>query len=498
MTSTAEVLAEKAALAAELDRKMRERVLAAVDDPVAFALLAFPWGEGELAEFSGPDTWQMEALEAIRDGLSWEEPCQDATASGHGVGKTAFLAILALWAMVRRGCRGTITANTGEQLRTKTWPELAKWYRLCLVRDLWELSATSLRSSDQEQRENWRLDMVTWSEENPAAFAGLHNAGSRIILIMDEASEIAPVIWETAEGALTDANTQIVWVACGNRTQPTGRFNDCFGRLSHRWKTRCIDSRTARASNKALLARWAQDYGEDSDFFKVRVRGLAPAVAEQQLLGADEIEAAFNRHYREDQYAHASVVLGVDVARQGSDESVIARRQGLVAWPSRAMRIPDTTLLADCVAREWSNHRADGCLVDGTGGYGAGVVDCLRTMGRRPIEVQFAGQASDPDRCFNKRSEMYLRLRDWVRGGGAIPRDELLKEELLATTYAFRGDRFQVCAKDEVKARIGRSPDRTDALALTFAFEVARQAGSEHDLHGKQNPSHDYDPFEPR
>lgn len=489
------LLDEKAELLELLNARLRAEILKCVDDPLRFAELAFPWGEGELSAWGGPNEWQREVLESVRDGLSWEAAYQDATASGHGVGKSALLAILILWAMLDPNCRGTVTANTGEQLRTKTWPELSKWYRLCRVSDLWELTATTLKTRNPECR--GRVDAVTWSEENPAAFAGLHNVGSRIILVMDEASEIAPVIWETAEGALTDAGTQILWFAFGNRTQPVGRFNDCFGRFRARWRVRCIDSRTVPQSNKAKIAQWAEDYGEDSDFFRVRVLGLAPAVAAQALIGPEEVEVAFNRVYKGPEFEFAAIILGVDVARQGDDETVIYARQGLQARPPKCLRVPDCTLVAAHVAQVKLEVDANALMVDGTGGYGAGVVDCLRSTGHTVTEVQFAGRPNDP-RYFNKRSEMWMLMRNWIKSGGAIPRDEALKEELCAATYQFRGDKFQLCEKQDVKDVIGRSPDRADALALTFAMPVANRLFEAHDLLGRETRAKydvDRDPF---
>ncbi|MGA2403047.1 MAG: hypothetical protein ABSG91_15300 [Syntrophobacteraceae bacterium] len=249
-------------------------------DPYGWVLYAFAWGKGELAGFDGPDQWQSEQLQAIgaklRKGVTEggahpgcgptaacarSEPCvviREATASGHGIGKSAFVAWLILWAVSTfEDTKGVVTANTETQLKTKTWSELAKWYRLCwFASQMFELTATAIFSKIPDHQKTWRIDMVPWSERNTEAFAGLHNKGKRILLIYDEASAIPDVIWQVSEGALTDEGTQILWCVFGNPTRNTGRFKGCFvGQLRHRWNTRQIDSRRCACAACFRLCR---------------------------------------------------------------------------------------------------------------------------------------------------------------------------------------------------------------------------------------------------
>lgn len=449
-------------------------------DPLGFVLFSFEWGKGELAKFDGPDVWQRETLGVISEKLKsgeidTQQAVQVAIASGHGIGKSALVSWIILWAISTfEDTKGVVTANTENQLKTKTWAELAKWYRLCITRHWFEFTATAIFSKDKSHEKTWRIDMVAWSERNTEAFAGLHNKGKRILLVFDEASAIHDLIWEVSEGALTDSDTEILWCCFGNPTKTTGRFRECFGKFRHRWATRQIDSRTVRMTNKTQIQKWVDDYGEDSDFVRVRVRGMFPSASSNALIGPDDIEAATKRHYKPGQFDYAAVILGVDVARQGDDSSVIAKRQGKAAYPLRSMKIPDTMLVANQVALYQDEHNADAVFVDSTGGYGVGVVDALRQTGRDPIEVYFSGKANDP-RYFNKRSEMYFELAKWIKSGGELPDDPELAEELCAHTYTFQGDKFRLCDKDDVKEEIGRSPDKSDALALTFASPVTRR-----------------------
>lgn len=449
-------------------------------DPYGYVMGVFDWGEGELAGFDGPEDWQTEILMAISDGLKMgrltvQEAIQIAVASGHGIGKSALVAWIIKWAYdTREDTKGVITANTETQLKTKTWSELAKWHRLSLTAHWAELTATALFSKDPAREKTWRIDQVAWSERNTEAFAGLHNKGKRIILIFDEASAIPDTIWEVSEGALTDSDTEIIWCCFGNPTRNIGRFRECFAKFKHRWITRQIDSRTVRLTNKVQIQRWLEDYGEDSDFFRVRVKGTFPAAGANSLFGPDELDDSMAREYKPGSFDTFAVILGGDVARQGDDSSSIARRQGQVVYPLRVLNIPDIMLVAAQFTMDAEKHKPDGFFVDATGGYGVGVIDAMRSTNHDCIEVYFNGKATDP-RYFNKRSEMYFELAQWIRNGGALPKDPDLREELLAMTYRFQGDKFRLCEKDDVKDLIGRSPDRADAVALTFAYPVAKK-----------------------
>ena len=185
------------------------------NDPEAFVWFAFDWDNDPELQGMRPQEWQLEQLRKIEQGLQTpDEVIRQAVSSGHGIGKSALVAWIILWAISTfPDTRGVVTANTDTQLRTKTWPELAKWYRRFIAKDLFVLTATSIFSIEAGHERTWRIDAIPWSEVNPEAFAGLHNQGNRILLIFDEASAISDIIWEVAEGALTDSDTQIIWCA---------------------------------------------------------------------------------------------------------------------------------------------------------------------------------------------------------------------------------------------------------------------------------------------
>ncbi len=460
-------------------------------DPLSFVRYAFNWGEGDLTEHSGPDTWQVRVLRAIGQGvLSVEEALRVAVASGHGVGKTALVAWIILWAMsTRPHLAGVVTANTKNQLNEKTWRELSLWHKRAINSHWFALTATKFYQVDYP--DTWFMAAVPWSAARPEAFAGLH--AEHVLVIYDEASAIDDIIWETSEGAMTTKGA--MWICFGNPTRNTGRFRECFAKYRHRWITQQVDSRNARMANAAQIRQWADDYGEDSDFFRVRVRGEFPNAASNQFIAMDLVENAANKKLPLDAHQHAARVLGVDVARFGDDESVIQRRQGLVAFTPRRFRGLDTMTLAGLVAEEINDYKPQKVFID-QGGVGGGVVDKLGELGYTVTGVDFGGRALDARKYANKRAEMWGLMRDWLAAGAAIPDDRQLKDELIGPEYFFTPQHQIILEKKEdMKKRGLASPDSADALALTFAFPVAapvpfdaRFAQTTHAQDGDYNP----------
>jgi hypothetical protein len=448
-------------------------------DPLGFVMFAFPWGEkgGPLETEDGPDTWQRELLEDIGSKLKSgaadaREAIRLAVASGHGVGKSAVVSWLIQWAMATfPDTRVVVTANTEGQLKTKTWPELSKWHQISIVRDWFEFTATALFAKQKGKDKTWRADLIAWSENNTEAFAGLHNAGKRIVLIMDEASAIPDKIWEVSEGALTDASTEIIWAAFGNPTQNTGRFRECFRRFRHRWTTWQVDSRTAKRTNKAQIDQWIADYGVDSDFVKVRVRGMFPSASERQFISTEDVDAAFGRHLRIEQYGFAEKIISVDPAWTGGDEFVIGMRQGLKFEILRVIQKNDNDMtMAALIADLQSQHAAQHVWIDK--GYGTGIYSAGIALGRSWQLVDFGGKSTDLG-CLNKRAEIWKLMRDWLKAGGAIPKDDVLYQDLIGPETVGRADGMtQLESKIDMKRRGLPSPNRADALAITFGYPV--------------------------
>ena len=470
------------------------------DDPLRFVEEGFDWGVGELADHDGPDQWQAQILAAVRDGLiQFDQAIQIAVASGHGIGKSSLVSWLILWGISTiADTKGVVTANTENQLKTKTWAELAKWHRLFLAKDLFQYTATAIFSKDHAHEKTWRIDMVPWSEHNTEAFAGLHNQGKRVLLVYDEASAIPDVIWEVSEGALTDKDTQILWFAFGNPTRNTGRFRECFRKFRHRWQTRQIDSREAKMTNKAQLNAWVEDYGENSDFVKVRVRGIFPSASDRQFISTDIADAGRGRHLRPEQYNFAPVIIALDPAWDGGDESVIWLRQELMSKKLAVYQKNDNDMvLAGYLSRFEDEYQADAVFIDQ--GYGTGVYSAGKSMNRHWILVSFGSESPDPG-YLNLRAYIWGQVKKWLQDGGAYPDDQVLYDDLIGPEYDVRLDgKIKLESKQDMKKRGLPSPNRADALALTFSYPVQKKAAmrAQADKNGMYfaNPNQRYNPL---
>ena len=449
--------------------QLREEIAKCWDDPLRFVLLAFPWGvKGTpLEKFpDGPDEWQREQLNAIRDHIrgDGDVSMRDATTSGHGIGKSAETAWLIIWfCSTRPHCAGRITAGTQAQLNSTTWRELSVWHNRAINKHWFKWTAT--RFFAVESPETWGVTAIAWSEHNSDAFAGLH--AEHVLVIYDEASAIADSIWEVTEGAMTTPGA--FWLVFGNPSRNTGRFRECFRSMRHRWATRQVDSRTCRMTNKAEIDQWEEDYGEDSDFFRVRVRGEFPRISDSQFISEDAVREAQQRVQPPQVFAHYPLIMGVDVARFGGDQSVITLRQGPKIHYQHAYRGLDTVEVADKARELYLNEGSVAAIcVDGPG-VGGGVVDQLKRFKLPVIDVQPAGTPPDPREFLNMRAWLWGQIKVWLEHADLPAGDRDLLYDLTAIEYGYdKKLRIQMESKKDMKTRGVPSPDKADSLALTF------------------------------
>lgn len=468
-------------------------------DPLGFVMYAFKWGEGVLEGFDGPVDWQSVFLRDLGDAIKERNfnriqavaPIRMCVASGHGIGKTALTAWIMLFLMSTRPlCRGVVTANTGNQLSGKTWSELSRWASRCVNSHWFEVRTGlgSLRIGHKDHPSTWFVEGVTCREENSESFAGLHSAQSTPFYIFDEASAIPEKIWEVASGGLTDGEP--MFFAFGNPTRNTGSFRECFGRAAHRWDTRQIDSRDVELTNKTLLDEWVDDHGEDSDFVRVRVRGVFPKAGDLQFIPSDAVTAAMRRDGT--QLPGEPLLLGIDLARGGSDKTVLMFRSGRCAKPG-TVPIPDPIILSgeesrdsmkvvSLIAQAMDDHRPDATFLDATGGsVGGPMADRLKQLGYNVTHIGFSEACPDPKwKCANMRSYMWTRMRQWLveQPGGSLWDNPDLEAELTSPEFSHNSrDELLLESKEHMKKRGLASPDLADALALTFAMPVHPKIG---------------------
>lgn len=485
----------------QADAELADFVSQFYNDPLGFVRACYPWGEpGPLADQPGPDLWQTEVLTEIGaavtrnafDGIHTVDPLRVAVSSGHGIGKSTIQAWLCDWVMsTRANCRGTVTANTATQLDTKTWAAIQHWTSLCITAHWFEVNTQ--RFYRKGQRPSWFCAPQSCREENSEAFAGQHAATSTSFYIIDEGSAVPDKIYEVAEGGLTDGEAMIF--VFGNCTRSQGSFHRiCFGSERHLWNAHVIDSRTSRFTNKKQIAEWIATYGEDSDFVRVRVRGLPPAASDLQYIDTKTVSEAQKREVLP--LSDDALVCGLDVARGGNDTCVFWFRRGPDARSIPPIRIPGeqardsmrlVTLACDVLERTYDSRKVSMLFIDGTG-IGGPIYDRLAQLGHgsRVMEVQFgatAPEATHGQKFANMRAYMWGKCRDWLKRG-AIPSDPRLESDLTAPGYSHdKSDRIVLESKEHLKGRGIDSPDDADALCLTFAAPVVvRQAQMvEHD-----------------
>jgi hypothetical protein len=420
-----------------------------------------------------PDPWQEEVLEAF------PKSPRLAMKACKGPGKTAVEAWLA-WNFLASRIDPKIAATsiTSDNLADNLWAEMAKWQqRSAYLREHFEW--TKSRIFCKSRPETWWMSARTWNRtadrsQQGNTLAGLH--ADNILFILDESGGIPDAVMATAEAALASCVDGHI-VQAGNPTHldgPLWRACTSERRLWHVTEITADPSDPKRSTR--VKAEWAaqqiEKYGRDNPWVLVNVFGKFPPGSLNTLIGPDECRAAIERAYRPEDIERAPRVLGVDVARFGDDASVIFPRQGLVAFPPHKMRNVDGTQGAGAVARKAADWRVDAIFVDDTGGWGASWIDNLRLLGHAPIGVGFAARPNDP-RYENKRTEMYFEAVQWIKNGGSMPDIPELVAAFSQTTYSFRGDRLLLEPKEQVKSRLGYSPDDADALALTFAQPVA-------------------------
>jgi len=383
----------------------------------------------------------------------------------------------------RLGASCVITANNEQQLKSRTMAELGFWHTMALNGHWFERQAMTLKPApwyEELLKKQLKLDTAyyyaqaqLWSEENPDAFAGLHNHKG-VMLLFDEASGIPPAIWSVSQGFFTEKTLDRYWFAFSNPRRNTGTFFECFHRYRDEWYNENIDSRTVEENDKAVYDSIIRTYGEDSDEARVEVYGQFPRQGDSQFISRELVDLAATRDVFDD--TNAALVLGVDVARFGDDESVAFFRQGRNArlLPIFRWKNMDLVYSANKVCELIEKYNPDAVCIDGDG-LGGGLVDIIKSRGYRVHDIQF-GSRPDDDRFANKRTEIWSRLKDWL-GTGAIPDDKGLTDDLVGPNYSFEAgsDKVALEPKVKMKKRGLHSPDAADALALTLAVQVARR-----------------------
>jgi len=445
------------------------------------------------------DPWQEEALLAIENpSAAFRRIALQACV---GPGKSAVLAWAGWYFLSCKGDhgehpKGLVTAITKDNLQANLWAEYAKWQQRSPVLQL-EFEWTSKAIFNKAFPSTWRLEARSWPksanpEQQGQTFSGLHERN--IMVQVDESGNIPPAVLRAAEQALVRVEFGKV-IQAGNPTSLEGMLYAAATLLRHQWRIIRITGDPAdpkawvhsprvmsdhrvdlQEGEECMCPRcWAQQqidtYGRDNPWVKTQILGQFPDASINALLGIEDVERAMGMKYQPEAYNWQEKRLGVDVARFGDDRSVIFPRQGLMTYKPVEMRNLRTNDIAARVAQasvRWARGEAS-IFVDDTGHWGHGVLDQLITAGYAPHPVVFHSKALNP-RYRNRRAEMWVEMSEWVKRGGRLPKLPMLVGELTEPTYTFTQGQLMIEEKDQIKKRLGRSPDLADALALTFAM----------------------------
>jgi hypothetical protein len=460
------------------------------DDPLAFVLYTFPWGQKgtPLEHFEGPRKWQREVLRDLaahikqNNGKIDFDTLRMAVSSGRGIGKSALVSWLVIWMLTTRiGSTTLVSANSEAQLRSVTWAEITKWLSMSLNSHWFEVSATRVLPAkwvaELVERDlkmgtrYWGVEGRLWSAENPDAYAGVHNY-SGVMLIFDEASGIDDSIWSVASGFFTENTPHRFWLAFSNPRRNTGYFYECFNSKRDFWRNKIVDARSVEGTDKQVYQQIIDEYGADSSQAHVEVYGQFPNANDDQFISASTVDEAMARAKYKDQ--SAPIVIGVDPARFGADSTVIAVRQGRDIIALRKYKGDDTMETVGRVIEAIEEYKPAMVVID-EGGLGAGVVDRLKEQRYKVKGVNFGNKSKNPMMWGNKRAEMWGEMREWLKTA-SIPNDRYLKTDLISPMMKpdSKGTIFLESKKD-MKSRGLASPDSADAIAVTFAFPVAHR-----------------------
>ena len=433
------------------------------DDPVAFAQQVIG---------IEPDEWQVELLDAVA------APAirRISVRSGHGVGKSTAVAMAAIWhVLMRYPSKTVVTAPTSSQLFDALFAEMKNIAKRLKppFNNLLEIKADRIELKSSP--ESTFISCRTSRAEQPEALAGVHS--ENVLLLADEASGVPEAVFEAASGSMSGHNATTVLT--GNPTRNTGFFYETHNRLKDDWYTMHVSCVTSPRVSDDFVEDMKKRYGEDSPAYHVRVLGNFPPSEEDTVIPVAFIDHAMNNQIRIHEDTRA--VWGLDVARQGGDSSVLAKRQGPVIHPLTVWRNLDLMQLSGAVKAEYDilppSKRPTEIIVD-SNGFGAGVLDRLRELGLPARGLNVSERAMAKDTYINLRAELWFKAKAWLEGMDVqLPKDDLLWAELAAPRYYFTSaGKIQVESKEAMKKRGVRSPDRADAVCLCLADDHTTMA----------------------
>lgn len=460
------------------------------------AYIIFPFGEeGTDLEDMAPYDWQMEEWAKLSKHLANPETRYETyrliISSGNGAAKTAFGAMTMIMLMYTQRVKARITANTDPQMKQIVWPEYDLWFRRArFVDHFFEKFGTSIKAKNDKLAESWRIDTVTWSEQSPASISGLHNKGGAACYVFEEAPGIPAVIWQYASGAFTETDTIKLHMAFGNSDDPESKFEQNMN--SPLWRSRRIDTRELSHIDPKQVEAWLIENGgdEDADDFRVRVRGLPRKSARDSIIKLEAVQAALGRRHTfdKDSVSDFPVILGCDPAWTGGDETCIWYKQGNYHCMLEKYKLRkeegDTHQKTYNKLCYWERKlKADAVFID----QGEGTAIFTLAMNAEKYHWQLVAFGANPtdemdpkqSAYANVRAMMYYKAADALLKGGVLDsKDPDWIEPMMKELCWTKGTRHKTTnkklaeKKQDIKDRVGKSPDISDGFILLFYMNV--------------------------
>lgn len=451
------------------------------------------------------DMWSVDPYEWQQEVLTWvgNGERRIAIPTGHGVGKTALMAWLAIWFVLTRiPCKIVVTAPAKATLEDGLWVEIGMWIdRLPAgIKALLEVKTdrVELRRAPKKAF----ISMRTARAENPDALQGVHS--DHVLLLPDEASGIPDEVFAAAQGSMSARTSQTVM--CGNPVRATGYFAEAIS--SGRdiiWKVRevsCLEvlDKHPNAPTQAFVDEIEHLYGKDSNTYRARVLGKLPLSDDDVIIPRLLIDQALNRDVEPS--TRAPLFWGLDVARLGRNQSALAQRRGNY-MPEPVIRYTelDTMQLVGRIKALYDalphEKRPVEILVDGIG-LGAGVVDRLREVGLPAVGINVSERKSHSNAYYNLKAELWYTARAWFASQLVkIENDpELIKHLSVVKPDRHSSGTLLVEDKKATLKRMGKADERrlddADAFILTFAGDAAAAE------HGSDRPRNQNEPLRRR
>jgi phage terminase large subunit len=427
-----------------------------------------------------PDEWQQDFLNAVASGER-----KISIRSGHGVGKSTTASWAMLWFLLTRyPVKVVVTAPTSAQLYDALFAELKRWVKELspTIQDLLDVKQEriELKASATEAF----ISARTSRAEQPEALQGVHS--DNVMLVADEASGVPEAVFEAAAGSMSGHNA--LTILLGNPVRSSGFFFETHNRLKDEWWTRRVSCLDSTRVSKEYVQDMKSRYGEESNAYRIRVLGEFPRSDDDTIIPMELLESAKHRDTRA--YEDAPIVWGLDVARFGSDSSVLCKRQSNVVQTLERWRNLDLMQLTGAVVAQYEacdhKNRPAEILVDSIG-LGAGVVDRLRELKLPCRGINVSESPAMGGTYLNLRAELWHKAKAWLEKRDCkIPNNEDLIGELATVRYTFTSNgKIKIESKDDIRRRGLKSPDMADAFVLTFASDAATISWGSNNSWGK-------------